>query len=183
MSAKARKRPADEETGEIEVPRQYRIRFDRAEIEAYVRRWDAKGYLVLKPDCLRWTPFNAARGSLDAGLLAQAPESDALEAAAHAHPAAEVGESIDVVQPPGGATPVVVDGRGAELDAAALREATPPLPRGLVVDGNGEVPHANGTSPRKRVRSSVEPEARPSPRRKLTNGTPARVREAAETDD
>ena len=183
MSAKPRKRPADDETGEIEVPRQYRIHFDRAEIEAFVRRWDAKGYLVLKPDCLRWTPFNAARGSLDAGLLAQPPESDALEAAAHAHPAAELGESIDVVQPPGGAAPVVVDGRGAELEPAALRETTPPLPRGLVVDDNGEALHANGVSPRKRARTSVEPEIRPSPRRKLADGTPARVQGDADIED
>ena len=175
MSAKPRKRPADDETGEIEVPRQYRIHFDRAEIEAFVRRWDAKGYLVLKPDCLRWTPFNAARGSLDAGLLAQPPESEAVEAAAHAHPAAGVGDSLDVVQPPNGAAPIVVDGRGAELEPAALREETPPLPRGLIVQEDGEAPHANATSPRKRARSPVGATPRGSPRRKLTNGTPARA--------
>ena len=74
-AAKAAKRKRNhEEYGEIEVPTSYRIHFDRAELEAFVRRVDAKGYPKIKPENLRWTAFLSTRqGPLDIAVDDAAP--------------------------------------------------------------------------------------------------------------
>lgn len=77
--AAKRKRP-HEEYGEIEVPKAYRIHFDRADLEAYLHRVDAKGYPKIKPDCLRWSPFVAARqGVVEGSELRTSPARPELD--------------------------------------------------------------------------------------------------------
>ena len=50
------------------VVNDYRLTFDRAEVQAYVDRHDAKAYVRLDPSKLRWTPFllTRPRAALDA---------------------------------------------------------------------------------------------------------------------
>ncbi|KAF9484353.1 hypothetical protein BDN70DRAFT_917724 [Pholiota conissans] len=42
-------------------PAHYEVRFDRAKAAAYVRAWEAKGYLRLRPEKLQWTPYLVQR--------------------------------------------------------------------------------------------------------------------------
>lgn len=48
----------------IPSPGSYTIEWDRAEVEAYLVRWHAKGYLILKPNRLKWSPYLLTRGGL-----------------------------------------------------------------------------------------------------------------------
>ena len=46
----------------IPSPGSYSIQWDRAEVEAYLARWRAKGYPTLKPNRLKWSPYLLTRG-------------------------------------------------------------------------------------------------------------------------
>jgi hypothetical protein len=48
----------------IPSPGSYTIQWDRAEVEAYLARWHAKGYLILNPNRLKWSPYLLTRGGL-----------------------------------------------------------------------------------------------------------------------
>lgn len=48
----------------IPLPGSYTIHWDRVEVDAYLARWYAKGYLTLKPHRLKWSPYLLARGQL-----------------------------------------------------------------------------------------------------------------------
>uniref|UniRef100_A0A8H7Y3Q1 Histone acetyltransferase n=1 Tax=Psilocybe cubensis TaxID=181762 RepID=A0A8H7Y3Q1_PSICU len=47
--------------GAFVPPKHYEIRWDREKVDAYLRKWEAKGYLALKPEKLQWTPYIVAR--------------------------------------------------------------------------------------------------------------------------
>ncbi|KAF9525653.1 hypothetical protein CPB83DRAFT_837983 [Crepidotus variabilis] len=49
-------------------PKRYEIRFDLEKVETYVRNWEAKGYLKLKPEKLQWTPYLTSRIPQEANL-------------------------------------------------------------------------------------------------------------------
>ncbi|CAO1630957.1 unnamed protein product [Parajaminaea phylloscopi] len=51
------------------VPTDYRIHFDREYVQAHLRNYEAKGYVKVRPDKLRWTPFVVSR----AGLIGLGP--------------------------------------------------------------------------------------------------------------
>ncbi|KAH8100899.1 hypothetical protein BXZ70DRAFT_1021503 [Cristinia sonorae] len=50
------------------APQSYDIAWDPEVVEAYMSKWEAKGYFKLKPDCLKWSPFLIARTMKSDGL-------------------------------------------------------------------------------------------------------------------
>ncbi|OCH95441.1 hypothetical protein OBBRIDRAFT_831000 [Obba rivulosa] len=51
----------DKVKGPFVPPTRYRIRWDPARVDEYMTRWAAKGYLTLKPEKLKWSPFVLTR--------------------------------------------------------------------------------------------------------------------------
>jgi hypothetical protein len=41
------------------------VRFDRDKVKGYLRTWESKGYLVLKPEKLQWTPYLLTRSAIE----------------------------------------------------------------------------------------------------------------------
>lgn len=71
----------DEETpkGPFVAPKQYEIRWDRDKVDQYLRNWEAKGYLKLKPEKLKWSPFLLSRNErTNKTEAAEATETSAL---------------------------------------------------------------------------------------------------------
>ncbi|KAJ6630976.1 hypothetical protein B0H10DRAFT_2159873 [Mycena sp. CBHHK59/15] len=56
--------------GPFVPPTQYEIRWDRERVSEYLRSWEAKGYLQLRPEKLQWSPY----------ILAKTHKTEALEA-------------------------------------------------------------------------------------------------------
>ena len=48
------------------APKHYEIRFEREKVEVYLRKWESKGYLRLKPEKLQWTPYLVTRSTQEA---------------------------------------------------------------------------------------------------------------------
>jgi MOZ/SAS family len=59
-------------------PTQYEIRWDRESVSQYLATWEAKGYLKLKPEKLKWSPFLLARMKKTEGLQTLVTESSAI---------------------------------------------------------------------------------------------------------
>lgn len=55
--------------GPFVPPKHYEVRFDREKVKAYLRNWEAKGYLKLKPEKLQWTPYLLTRGAIEEGKV------------------------------------------------------------------------------------------------------------------
>lgn len=49
-------------------PKNYEIEFDREKVNEYLRNWEKKGYVKLKPDKLQWTPYLTTRIPQEANL-------------------------------------------------------------------------------------------------------------------
>lgn len=73
-----RDKPKEQETpkGPFRPPKRYSIRWDRDAVGQYLTKWEAKGYLRLKPEKLKWSPFitsrtnkTAAEGAMDISSL------------------------------------------------------------------------------------------------------------------
>ena len=47
--------------GPFVPPTRYKIRWDADQVEEYLARWEAKGYIKLKPEKLKWSPFILSR--------------------------------------------------------------------------------------------------------------------------
>lgn len=47
--------------GPFVPPTQYEIRWDRERVAEFLRTWEAKGYLTLKPEKLQWSPYILAK--------------------------------------------------------------------------------------------------------------------------
>lgn len=56
-------------------PTHYEIRWDRDRVTQYLATWEAKGYLKLKPEKLKWSPFLLARTKKTDGLQTLATDS------------------------------------------------------------------------------------------------------------
>lgn len=52
-------------SGRFVAPKHYEIRFDREKVKGYVRNWEGKGYLTLKPEKLQWTPYLLTRSAIE----------------------------------------------------------------------------------------------------------------------
>ena len=55
--------PHDTNKGPFVAPKHYEIRFEREKVEAYLRKWESKGYVRLKPEKLQWTPYLVTRST------------------------------------------------------------------------------------------------------------------------
>jgi hypothetical protein len=51
----------DANKGPFVAPKHYEIRFEREKVEGYLRKWESKGYMRLKPEKLQWTPYLVTR--------------------------------------------------------------------------------------------------------------------------
>ena len=51
----------DEKKSPFVPPTRYKVRWDAEQVDEYLARWEAKGYLKLKPEMLKWSPFILAR--------------------------------------------------------------------------------------------------------------------------
>jgi hypothetical protein len=64
-------------------PTRYRIHWDPDHVDAYLRKWALKGYLILRPEKLKWSPFLVARTKKSDGAdglpATQLPETPATE--------------------------------------------------------------------------------------------------------
>ncbi|CAD7060502.1 unnamed protein product [Tilletia caries] len=60
-SSSSQRQPSEDEPKDkidaISVPSEYRIHFDREYVNIHLRNFEAKGYLHVKPELLKWTPF------------------------------------------------------------------------------------------------------------------------------
>lgn len=54
--------------GPFVPPTSYTVSWDRDTVEQYLARWEAKGYLKLQPENLKWSPFLIARARKSDGL-------------------------------------------------------------------------------------------------------------------
>lgn len=53
--------------GPFKPPDKYRIHWDRTLVDAYLSNWEGKGYIQVKADKLRWSPFLATRTNRPVG--------------------------------------------------------------------------------------------------------------------
>ncbi|KZT07692.1 uncharacterized protein LAESUDRAFT_724683 [Laetiporus sulphureus 93-53] len=58
--------------GPFVAPIKYEIRWDPIQVEEYMAKWEAKNYITLKPEKLKWSPFIVAR----TGKTDQLPSDD-----------------------------------------------------------------------------------------------------------
>ena len=54
--------------GPFVPPTSYTISWDRDAVEEHLAKWEAKGYLKLRPENLKWSPFLIARAKKSDGL-------------------------------------------------------------------------------------------------------------------
>lgn len=78
--------------GPFVLPTSYEIHWDPDEVEQYMARWEAKGYLTLKPEKLKWSPFIVARMRKSEQLSSDQPQ----QAAKVDLVAAEAGARLDI---------------------------------------------------------------------------------------
>lgn len=45
------------------IPTSYEIQWDKVAVNAFIEKWNAKGYLTLKPENLKWTPYLLSRAA------------------------------------------------------------------------------------------------------------------------
>lgn len=141
--------------GAFVPPAHYEIRFERARAAAYMRAWEAKGYLRLKPERLQWTPYLVARTAAE--QLAGRVE------AANGHvPVVVPWGGARVVEPPATpATPMVVDTPGEMVVDSPEPEPEPePVTPGPRRTRSGQVAEATprrGRRPKMAVEDAREP--------------------------
>ena len=127
----------DKLKGPFVPPRSYKIQWDRDYVEDYMAKWEAKGYLRLKPDCLKWSPFIIARTGKFDGVITKAEDNSE-----NVISPLEEESQIDELDTPGAGP------------SDALRATDSPL--ALFDDDNTEVvTPAKRRSPRKRANSEV----------------------------
>ncbi|RXW24284.1 hypothetical protein EST38_g1587 [Candolleomyces aberdarensis] len=121
---------SDSAKGPFVAPKHYEIHFDRQKVVAYVKDWEGKGYLKLKPEKLQWTPYLLSRTSKETGLTEETPAmATNLESSS-----ASSSTGQQVVSPSGTAVSSVsialdLFSRSEEEDEAADELPTPRLTR------------------------------------------------------
>lgn len=81
--------------GPFVPPKNYEIQFDREKVAQYLRNWEAKGYLRLRPDKLQWTPYLITR----APKSLEASTGEASASTSVSNLVDEIPVSNEVVQP------------------------------------------------------------------------------------
>lgn len=72
-SAAAAGDDTDDDPAAVKIPRRYSLHFDKAYVDAVLRKHEQKGYLRLQPDRLKYHPFLVSRAQqVRPGLLAKA---------------------------------------------------------------------------------------------------------------
>ena len=116
-------------------PKHYEIHFDREKVSEYLRNWEAKGYVKLKPEKLQWTPYITSRIPQEANLPAMPAMDTVLDESSKGStqpttPVAEnddFGESEDVEQDDD-ELPSIVDRPGQIRRRSSMKTATMDLP-------------------------------------------------------
>ncbi len=99
--------------GPFVPPTQYEIHWDPSYVKGYLDKWEAKGYMRIKPEKLKWSPFLLARVkksdadsrlTLDAEVIGSTPDKD------NPGPAS----ASSVPETPAPVTPIDVDGSNDE---------------------------------------------------------------------
>jgi hypothetical protein len=70
--------PHDTNKGPFVAPKHYEIRFEREKVEGYLRKWESKGYVRLKPEKLQWTPYLVTRSTQEVLPKVDLPAMDTL---------------------------------------------------------------------------------------------------------
>lgn len=52
---------SSDDAAAIPIPRFYRIKWDKDAVEKYIQDWEARGYLKVNPEKLKWSPFLLGR--------------------------------------------------------------------------------------------------------------------------
>ncbi|KAI9454545.1 hypothetical protein BJY52DRAFT_1284058 [Lactarius psammicola] len=95
--------------GPFVPPTQYEIHWDPNYVKVYLDKWEAKGYMRIKPEKLKWSPFLLARVkksdadsrlTLDAEVIGSTPDKDNLGPTS----------ASSVPETPAPVTPIDVDG-------------------------------------------------------------------------
>ncbi|KAJ2916591.1 hypothetical protein MD484_g3796, partial [Candolleomyces efflorescens] len=102
---------SDSAKGPFVAPKHYEIHFDRQKVVAYLKDWEAKGYLKLKPEKLQWTPYLLSRTSKETGLTEETP---ALATTFDSSASSSTG--LQVVSPSGTAAPTETSSVNIALD-------------------------------------------------------------------
>lgn len=61
-----------EKQGPFVPPADYEIKWDKEKVKQYLQNWESKGYLQLRPDKLKWSPFVMSRTQKTEALQATA---------------------------------------------------------------------------------------------------------------
>ncbi|KIM39960.1 hypothetical protein M413DRAFT_188410 [Hebeloma cylindrosporum] len=151
----------DTNKGPFVPPKHYEIRFEREKVEAYLRKWESKGYMRLKPEKLQWTPYLVTRSTQEAPKV-DLPAMDTLPVNGNNEvitPATTESVVVVVSEPPTEAVtpaptkngvvedvvPMVVDveePRGRTRSAAGSCSSPPPI-----VAGGGRSLRSHGNVP------------------------------------
>jgi len=115
-------------------PKHYEIHFDREKVSEYLRNWEAKGYVKLKPEKLQWTPYITTRIPQEANLPAMPAMDTVLDESSKGStqpstPAAENDDSAESedVERDDDELPSIVD-RPGRTRRRSMKTATMDLP-------------------------------------------------------
>ncbi|KAJ7650711.1 hypothetical protein FB45DRAFT_730073 [Roridomyces roridus] len=154
--------------GPFVAPKQYEITWDQDQVVEYLRNWEAKGYLSLKPEKLQWSPYILAKTHKTEAL--EAPETSELLTTEKLLSAIAPAVVNGINGSNGGETPSVavgsplveeLFGEDEELPTSfSAREASPTV-------SEGRMPMESTPRTRQRTRSGQSAVATP-----IGNGTP-----------
>lgn len=149
--------------GPFEPPINYEIHWDQEAVSEYLRNWAAKGYLTLKPEKLKWSPY----------LIARTRKTEAMEAMATT--ALVAAEQTSLTQSPDS---IELNGcslgdADRETDTDPSRKQSESSPNGRMISEGGETLPAIETPLRRRGRPPATPSSIPPD---LSNGRVLRSR-------
>jgi hypothetical protein len=102
--------------GPFVPPTQYEIHWDPGYVKSYLEKWEAKGYMKIKPEKLKWSPFLLARvkkSNADSGLALEAELMGSTPDKDNTGPAS----ASSVPETPAPITPVDVEDSDDEVDS------------------------------------------------------------------
>jgi len=166
--------------GPFVTPTKYEIHWDPAKVEAYLAKWEAKNYLTLKPEMLKWSPFIVARTRKTDQLSSEHAGSDQSDVQSHHSAKAEPEETPASNAP---ATPRP----GSSLEARATGAIGTKSPAFSLFDDDNVVNITSFSREPSRVQPDAElvrspsaiPEPRPQP--ETEDPTPEPALDAVQT--
>ncbi|KAH9958610.1 hypothetical protein BC827DRAFT_1362031 [Russula dissimulans] len=105
--------------GPFVPPTQYEIHWDPGYVKSYLDKWEEKGYMKIKPEKLKWSPFLLARvkkSDADAGLVLDAEAMGSTPEKDNPGPAS----LSSVPETPAPITPIDVEGSNDESISASV---------------------------------------------------------------